>query len=63
MNNPLQNTLEIQKRDNTIFQYFISVIPVIYTNIFGHRTVSYQYSAKKFASTADQMRQPGLYLM
>jgi hypothetical protein len=63
MNDPLGKTFEIQKRESTIYQYFVSVIPVIYTNVFGSRTVSYQYSAKKFASNADPRRQPGLYLM
>ncbi|KAL7157182.1 hypothetical protein ABFS83_02G060200 [Erythranthe nasuta] len=62
--NPLDGVEWVQIRPNGVYQYFLKVVPTIYTNIKGHTIQSNQFSVTEHykSSEEDQYRSlPGIF--
>ncbi|KAE9605475.1 hypothetical protein Lal_00025250 [Lupinus albus] len=61
--NPLDGVKWVQGPTPGIYQYFIKVVPTIYTDIRGHVTNSNQYSVTEHFMSSEQGTIPGVFFV
>ncbi|PVU99028.1 hypothetical protein BB559_001080 [Furculomyces boomerangus] len=60
--NPLDETFQVSENESTTFQYFVSIIPTVYTGTNGKTLVTSQYAVNQVALDADSVDSvPGIF--